>query len=165
MDPGNFVVTEIDLCAWHLFDPCLFRQNMTFERVRGVFDDVKIISGYMLQMPERGLLPKTMRFRCVPAQQGTFNVIAPLGNNFLYGFCGFIYGYVRRVKTFTILYPFILRLVPDFLVGEIQNFPFSEPFFEAQPASWRSPVPSDEGLYRTGFRLYRLCSMPLHIFR
>ena len=45
LDSGYFIITEIDFCAWHIFHPYLFRQNMVFEAVGGFLNDVKMFQG------------------------------------------------------------------------------------------------------------------------
>ena len=71
----DFVAVEFDFGAWHIFHPCLFAQNRAFLGGLCRLDDVKIFSVLGRSLRANRPLPKTMRFRAVPAQHSPFHGI------------------------------------------------------------------------------------------
>ena len=41
LDPGNLIMADLDFGAWHFFKPCLFDENMAFERGMVKFEMLK----------------------------------------------------------------------------------------------------------------------------
>ena len=72
LQTGYFVKVEFDLGANRFFHPYLLDQNMAFKGVCVFLGDVKIFFGRIFEIVQNKDLPKTVRFRNFPAQQGTF---------------------------------------------------------------------------------------------
>ena len=78
MDSGDFVTVELDFGTWHISHPCLFCENRVFLGEACRLDDVKIFPVCGRPLWGNRLLPKTVRFRAVPAQHSPFHGIIDL---------------------------------------------------------------------------------------